>query len=307
MAQARITVIGAGLMGHGIAQVFALAGHDVTIYDSFEKTLATAKDRILANLKDLGDDQSAVNRVTLQGDLALAVRDADYVVEAVLEDLPLKQKIFAEVEKYARPDAILASNTSVIPITSIMQGLEKRERALGTHWWNPPFLVPLVEVIETQWTSPATVDFTMKLHADAGKRPAHVKKDVPGFIGNRLQHALWREAISLVENGICDAETVDSVIKSAFGRRLAVLGPLENADMVGTDLTLAIHQNVLGDIDSRPGPSPYLEKLVKDGKLGFKSGEGFRKWTPEQQAALRLKVVQHLKAARVNDAKDGNA
>ena len=105
--------------------------------------------------------------------------------------------------------------------------------------------MPLVEVIETQWTSPATVDFTMKLHADAGKKPAHVKKDVPGFIGNRLQHALWREAISLVEHGICDAETVDSVIKAAFGRRLAVLGPLENADMVGTDLTLAIHNTVL--------------------------------------------------------------
>jgi 3-hydroxybutyryl-CoA dehydrogenase len=301
MSRARISVIGAGLMGHGIAQVFALAGHDVTIYDAFPGSLETVKSRILTNLKDLGDDESAVNRVTPEGDLARAVGNADYVVEAVLEDLALKQKLFAEIEPLVRADTILASNTSVIPITAIMQNLVRRERALGTHWWNPPFLVPLVEVIETQWTSPATVDFTMKLHNDAGKKAAHVKKDVPGFIGNRLQHALWREAISLVENGICDAETVDEVIKSAFGRRLAVLGPLENADMVGTDLTLAIHQNVLGDIDSRPGPSPYLEKLVKDGKLGFKSGEGFRTWTPEQQAALRLKVVQHLKTARAND------
>lgn len=301
MSKARIAVIGAGLMGHGIAQVFALAGHDVTIYDAFPASLETVKARILANLKDLGDDESAVNRVTPQADLAQAVGNSDYVVEAVLEDLALKQKLFAEIEPLVRPDTILASNTSVIPITAIMQGLARRDRALGTHWWNPPFLVPLVEVIETQWTSPAAVAFTMKLHAEAGKKPAHVKKDVPGFIGNRLQHALWREAIALVENGICDAETVDAVIKSAFGRRLAVLGPLENADMVGTDLTLAIHQNVLGDIDRRPGPSPYLEKLVADGKLGFKSGEGFRKWTPEQQAALRLKVVQHLKNARAND------
>ena len=297
----KIAVIGAGLMGHGIAQVFALAGHDVTIYDSFAATLATAKERILTNLRDLGDDQNAVDRVTPEGDLAKAVRDADYVVEAVLEDLPLKQKLFAEIEQHARPDAILASNTSVIPITAIMQGLKRRERALGTHWWNPPYLVPLVEVIETQWTSAEAIAFTMKLHANAGKKPAHVKKDVPGFIGNRLQHALWREAISLVENGICDAETVDTVIKAAFGRRLAVLGPLENADMVGTDLTLAIHRTVLPDIDSRPGPSPYLEKLVKDGKLGFKSGEGFRKWSPEQQAALRSTVLQHLKKARALD------
>jgi 3-hydroxybutyryl-CoA dehydrogenase len=301
MAKARIAVIGAGLMGHGIAQVFALAGHDVTIYDSTATSLESVKSRILTNLKDLGDDPGAVERVTPVADLGEAVRAADYVVEAVLEDLPLKQKLFGEIEKHVRPDTILASNTSVIPITKIMEGLKRRERALGTHWWNPPFLVPLVEVIETRWTSPEAIDFTMKLHAAAGKKPAHVKKDVPGFIGNRLQHALWREAIALVEHGICDAETVDDVIKAAFGRRLAVLGPLENADMVGTDLTLAIHKTVLPDIDSRPGPSPYLEKLVKDAKLGFKSGEGFRKWSVEQQATLRSKVLQHLKNARAHD------
>jgi 3-hydroxybutyryl-CoA dehydrogenase len=301
MAKARIAVIGAGLMGHGIAQVFALAGHEVTIYDSVMASLDSARARIAKNLEDLDDDPKAVERVAPVANLATAVREADYVVEAVLEDLPLKQKLFAEIEKYVRPETILASNTSVIPITKIMKGLKRRERALGTHWWNPPFLVPLVEVIETQWTSRPTVDFTMKLHAAAGKKPAHVKKDVPGFIGNRLQHALWREAIALVEQGICDAATVDNVVKAAFGRRLAVLGPLENADMVGTDLTLAIHKFVLRDIDSRPGPSPYLKKLVKSGKLGFKSGEGFRKWSPQQQAELRLKVLQHLKKARVQD------
>jgi len=298
VAKAKIAVIGAGLMGHGIAQVFALAGHDVTITDSVAQSLATAKSRIAANLRDLGDDETATSRVTPCADLTDAVRDADYVVEAVSEDLPLKQQLFAAIERCVRADTVLASNTSVIPITSIMQGLQRRQRALGTHWWNPPFLVPLVEVIETQWTSPQVVDWTMRLHEAAGKKPAHVKKDVPGFIGNRLQHALWREAISLVEHGICDAATVDAVIKASFGRRLPVLGPLENADLVGTDLTLAIHNTVLPAIDSRPGPSPYLEKLVADGKLGFKSGEGFRKWSPDEQAALRAKVVAHLKAIR---------
>ena len=288
-------------MGHGIAQVFALAGHHVTVTDSFHANLDTVKARISANLCDLGDDEKAVDRVTPLADLAATVRDADYVVEAVSEDLALKQKLFAAIEPHVRPDTILASNTSVIPITRIMEGLKRRERALGTHWWNPPYLVPLVEVIGTQWTSPAAIDWTMRLHADAGKQPAHVKKDVPGFIGNRLQHALWREAVSLVERGICDAETVDKVIKAAFGRRLAVLGPLENADLVGTDLTLAIHQTVLSDIESRPGPSPYLEKLVADKRLGFKSGEGFRKWSAAEQAALRSKVLQHLKNARAQD------
>ena len=296
MAKPKIAVIGAGLMGHGIAQVFALAGHDVTITDSFVQNLETATARIAANLRDLGEDESAAARVRVCADLGDAVRDADYVVEAVFEDLALKQKLFAEVERHVRPDTILASNTSVIPITAIMQHLEARERALGTHWWNPPFLVPLVEVIETQWTVAETIAWTMRLHEAAGKKPAHVKKDVPGFIGNRLQHALWREAISLVEHGICDAETVDAVVKASFGRRLPVLGPLENADLVGTDLTLAIHNIVLPAIDSRPEPSPYLQKLVADKKLGFKSGEGFRKWSAEAQAALRAKVVQHLKS-----------
>jgi 3-hydroxybutyryl-CoA dehydrogenase len=301
MSKPRIAVIGAGLMGHGIAQVFALAGHDVTVYDAVEASLKTVRDRIAANLRDIDADVTAYERVRPLGDLAEAVREADYVVEAAPEDLSLKQKLFADIETHARPDTILASNTSVIPITDILQGLKHRERALGTHWWNPPFLVPLVEVIGTEWTSPQAIEFTMKLHADAGKTPAHVKKDVPGFIGNRLQHALWREAISLVERGICDAETVDTVIKAAFGRRLAVLGPLENADMVGTDLTLAIHKTVLPDIESRPGPSPYLEALVAEGKLGFKTGEGFRTWTPEQQAELRGKVVKHLKAALADE------
>ena len=299
--KARIAVIGAGLMGHGIAQVFALAGHDVTITDSFTANLDTVKERISINLRDLGDAPDAVDRVTPQADLAACVREADYVVEAVLEDLPLKQELFGEIEKHVRPDTILASNTSVIPITAIMQGLQHRERAIGTHWWNPPYLVPLVEVIGTQWTSPKTIEWTMALHKAIGKTPVHVKKDVAGFVGNRLQHALWREAIALVEHGICDAETVDTVIKASFGRRLAVLGPLENADLVGTDLTLAIHKTVLPEIESRPGPSPYLEKLVADGKLGFKSGEGFRTWTPEQQKVLRAKVTQHLKQARASD------
>jgi 3-hydroxybutyryl-CoA dehydrogenase len=300
-AKARIAVVGAGLMGHGIAQVFASHGHDVAICDPAPAALASVKARIEANLCDLGEDVAAAARVTPVAELAAAVRAADFVVEAALEDLPVKQRLFAEIEAVAKPEAVLASNTSVIPITAIMQGLQRRARALGTHWWNPPYLVPLVEVIGTEWTSPEAIAFTIELHKAVGKTPVHVKKDVAGFVGNRLQHALWREAVSLVEQGICDAETVDTVIKASFGRRLAVLGPLENADLVGTDLTLAIHKTVLPAIESRPGPSPHLERLVGEGKLGMKSGEGFRTWTPEQQAALRRAVIEHLKKGRAED------
>ena len=208
----------------------------------------------------------------------------------------MKQAIFAEVEAHAPDDAVLASNTSVIQITKIMEGLKGRQRALGTHWWNPPHMIPLVEVVKTEWTEDVVATATVDLLRHVGKTPVLVEKDVPGFIGNRLQHALWREAISLVENGVCDAEAVDTVIKSSFGRRLAVLGPLENADLVGTDLTLDIHENVLFDLESRKGPSPYLKQLVADGRLGMKSGQGFRAWTEQEAKAVRDRVSRYLHA-----------
>jgi 3-hydroxybutyryl-CoA dehydrogenase len=156
--------------------------------------------------------------------------------------------------------------------------------------------MPLVEVISTEWSSQESVARTMAVLREAGHKPVHCKRDVPGFIGNRLQHALWREAVAIVAEGICDAETVDTVVKASFGRRLPVLGPLENADLVGTDLTLAIHETVLPAINAEAGPSPYLRQLVADGRLGMKSGEGFRRWTPQQQAELRERVLTHLKA-----------
>jgi len=292
-----IGILGAGLMGHGIAQVFAVAGHDVAVYDASADALASLQTRIRANLLALGLDVAAADRVRPSGVLANAVADADLVIEAAAENLAIKQALFAEVEAHARPDAILASNTSVIPITQIMSGLQRRGRALGTHWWNPPFLVPLVEVIGTEWTDAACITDVIALLTAVGKTAVHVRKDVAGFIGNRLQHALWREAISLVEQGICDAETVDIVVKASFGRRLAVLGPLENADLVGTDLTLAIHEIVLPEIGSTPGPSAYLRDLVAAGKLGMKSGEGFRTWSADEQAELRTRLLNHLKDA----------
>ncbi|MDF2115017.1 3-hydroxyacyl-CoA dehydrogenase family protein [Roseiarcaceae bacterium H3SJ34-1] len=297
----KIAIIGAGLMGHGIAQVFAVAGHDVAITDPVEAARQAAPGRISRNLAEMGLDPDAVNRISLHADLAEAVAGADVVIEAALENMELKQKLFAQIEAAAPAHAILASNTSVMPITQIMQNIRDKSRALGTHWWNPPFLVPLVEVVRTVDVSDKTVASMMALLASVGKTPVEVKKDVPGFVGNRLQHALWREAISIVEQGICDADMVDMVVKASFGRRLPVLGPLENADMVGADLTLAIHQQVLPYIDSRPAPSPLLEEMVKEGKLGFKSCEGFRTWSAEDQNDLRKKVLDHLMDM---DAKD---
>ncbi len=300
MGDARnITVIGAGLMGHGIALVMARAGHDVVVTDPVAEALSALSERVQASLDALGvntkEAAATLQRISPDADLARAVSVADFVFEAAPEKLPLKQAIFADVEKHAPKTCVLASNTSVMPITEIMSGLRAKNRALGTHWWNPPHMIPLVEVIRTQWTDEAAMDTMTALLADAGKTPVRVEKDVPGFIGNRMQHALWREAISLVENGICDAQAVDTVVKSCFGRRLAVLGPLENADLVGTDLTLDIHNTVLADLEDRKGPSPFLEKLVADGNLGMKSGKGFRKWTEDEADAVRARVGRHLR------------
>jgi 3-hydroxybutyryl-CoA dehydrogenase len=297
MTPQSIAVLGGGLMGHGIAQVFACAGHRVTITDPSVQMRSRIVDRIGGNLDDLGSDHAALANVDVVDSLEACVAEADWVFEAAPEQLELKQQIFSEVDRAAPSGAILASNTSVIPIGQIMSRVKRRHRALGTHWWNPPYLVPLVEVVRTAEISDAAVVATMELLKSIGKAPVEVKKDVPGFVGNRLQHALWREAIALVAEGVCDAKTVDEVVKSSFGARLAVLGPLENADLVGTELTRSIHSYVLPALDRSTTPSPYLDRLIEQGRLGFKSGEGFRKWSPEKQAALRDRVTKHLKAS----------
>ncbi|HMQ40059.1 MAG TPA: 3-hydroxyacyl-CoA dehydrogenase family protein [Paracoccus sp. (in: a-proteobacteria)] len=295
----QIAVIGAGLMGHGIALTLARAGQYVAVTDPSPEARAALAARVSESLSLMGESEAQIakilKKIEIVDTIESAVKGAYAVFEAAPEKMALKQSIFAEIEAHAPDDCILASNTSVMPITEIMSGLRLKNRALGTHWWNPPHMIPLVEVIRTEWTEEGVVQAMMDLLADAGKTPVRVEKDVPGFIGNRLQHALWREAISLVERGICDAESVDTVVKSCFGRRLSVLGPLENADLVGTDLTLDIHNTVLADLEDRAGPSPYLERLVAEGKLGMKTGEGFRKWTPEDAAATRNRVTTHLR------------
>lgn len=297
-----IAVVGAGLMGHGIAQVFASAGHSVQVFDPQPDSLASLHQRIADNLAGLEQDADAVDRVSAHTNLFEAVRNADVVFEAAPEKLALKRSIFADLERSARPDALLASNTSVIPIGQIAEPVETKNRVVGTHWWNPPYLVPLVEVVQADATSDETIARMMALLSSVGKTPVHVKKDIAGFVGNRLQHALWREAIALVGAGVCDAETVDTVVKASFGRRLAVLGPLENADLVGTDLTLDIHDHVLPALDRTPGPLPIHREIVAEGRLGMKTGQGFRVWTAEQADALRQRVTRHLRA--MTDALD---
>lgn len=297
MVTRRIAIVGGGLMGAGIAQVFAAAAHEVAIYEPAEPVRTTVVQRIEENQRALGRAPIAAGCLRTCSSLADAVASAEVVIEAAPEKLELKQSIFAELERLAPADCTLASNTSVIPIGDIAAQVTDASRVIGTHWWNPPYLVPLVEVISAAGSSPARVDDMIELLEAVGKKPVRVLRDVPGFVGNRLQHALWREAQYLVSEGVCDAETVDTVVKNSFGLRLAVLGPIENADLVGLDLTLDIHRTIIPQLSHLQSPNPLLESLVAEGKLGFKSGEGFRSWSPQEIADIRSTLLQHLKQA----------
>lgn len=292
-----VTVIGAGLMGHGIGQVFARAGNAVVITDPNEKVLNVALSRVERNLRDEGIDAGRVLcNMSVEARLELAVASADLVIEAAPEKLELKQKLFADVAAAAPGHAVLASNTSVIPITRIGEKLtpQARSRLVGTHWWNPPHLVPLVEVVRTVYTSVDVFDRTFGWLEAVGKRPVKVHRDVTGFIGNRLQHALWREAIGLIEDGVCDAEAIDLVVKNSFGLRLPVLGPMENADLVGLELTRDVHRVMFPDLRCDKTPSPLLDRLIDEGHTGMKTQRGLRSWTREQAEAVHAELAAHL-------------
>ncbi len=297
-----ISIFGTGLMGSGISQVFAGHGYKVTAYDVDPEQEKIMRDRIRSNLdlilagqpdKDQQIEQT-ISRISFTTDFQSAAESADFVLECVPENMDLKQEVFSALDSICRSDVPLASNTSVMSITEIASKCAGKHRIIGTHFWNPPYLLPLVETVRTEQTSEPVIELTMELLRQVGKHPILVKKDVPGFVANRLQHALWREAVSIVENDIADAQTVDEAIKYSFGMRLPVLAPLENADLVGTDLTLSIHQYVLPHLENSPEPSPYLEKLVAEGKLGFKSGSGFMDWSGEQQVALQNTLIKYL-------------
>jgi 3-hydroxybutyryl-CoA dehydrogenase len=294
--KAAIAVIGAGLMGHGIAAIFAAAGHRVALHDPDAKILGSAKERIAAIFDLLAWDKANMAGLRYEPDFAAAVADADFVFEAGPEKLEVKRAIFERLGRLAKPGAILCTNTSAIPIGEVGAEVADKTRVVGTHYWNPPHLVPLVEVVQARETALATVEKTIALLRAVGKSPVHVRRDIPGFIGNRLQHALKREAIALVAAGVCDAETIDRVVKEGFGARLAVLGPMEQSDLVGLNLTLDIHKTLIPDLDRTPGPHPLLVEKVAKGELGMAKGKGFRDWTPEQAAAVRKRLSDFLSA-----------
>lgn len=295
MFEPRAAVVGSGVMGAGIAHVLAAGGSEVTLYDPDAAALQRALGSIRAAAEALGRDiEPLLARIATTSDLEQAVAPAQLVIEAGPEIPQLKQELFRDMEQLVAADTVLASNTSAIPIQTIAELTDSRERVLGTHFWHPPHLVPLVEVVQADDTDPRYIDWTIDLLARRGMAPVHVRADVPGFVGNRLQHALKREAIALVHAGICDAETLDTVVKQGFGSRLGVLGPLEQADLGGLELTYQIHQVVMPALDNTPVPHPLLVRKVQSGEVGAKVGQGFRSWDDGEADALRAKVNRAL-------------
>jgi 3-hydroxybutyryl-CoA dehydrogenase len=298
----RIAVIGAGIMGHGIAQEFATAGYEVGLYDVDETRLHDALARIAANLERLeaagivapGAARTAPTRIGPSTALAEATADADYVVEAAPENLPLKRDLFAELDRRCSPATILASNTSTFIPSSLASATRRPDRVLVTHYFNPPFLVPLVEVVRGPHTSDATVATIFTLLKNLGKAPVVVQKEAPGFIGNRLQLALVREAISIVAQGLATPEDVDLVVRTSLGRRWAVAGPFETSDAAGLDTVLAVAGQLFPAIESSPQIPALLHDMVARGELGHKSGKGFYDWPPEAAEALRERIRQAL-------------
>jgi 3-hydroxybutyryl-CoA dehydrogenase len=298
VTEPRVAVIGSGVMGAAIALVLARGGLPVALCDPLPEALDAALERIRHGAALLGGDpEEPLGRVRTTVDLAEAVADAQLVIEAGPEVAAIKQEIFASLGELAPGDAVLASNTSAIPIREIAARASGRERVLGTHFWNPPHLVPLVEVIQSDDTDPRHVQWTIALLARCGLSPVHIKADVPGFVGNRLQHALKREAIALVADGVCDAETLDTIVKEGFGARLGAIGPLEQADLGGLNLTLQVHEVVMPALDNTPEPHPLLREKVARGELGARTGSGFRTWRPGEAEALRERVDAALLAA----------
>jgi 3-hydroxybutyryl-CoA dehydrogenase len=228
--------------------------------------------------------EGALENILLAEDLPATVRDAGLIIETISEDLDLKRRFFAELEGLVSPETILCTNTSALSVTTIGQGLQHPERVLGTHFWNPPHILPCVEVIKGEATSEQVFEQVVALLADLGKEPIRVLRDVPGFVGNRMQHALQREAMYLVDQGIAAPEEVDKVVKFGFGLRLALMGPLERSDWGGLDITYQVQKYLLPYLCNDTTPSPLLTQKVSAGELGVKAGQGYFSWPEEKKA-----------------------
>jgi 3-hydroxybutyryl-CoA dehydrogenase len=297
------TILGSGMMGKGVAQLLAGKGFPVTIYTRDIRNSDAVMETIKLNINLLVDNDilrkedvtDILNRIKITDSFEAAAESADMIIENIVENLEIKQEYFTKLDSICDPKVILASNTSAISITEIGAGAKHKERIIGTHFWNPAFLIPLVEVIKTGFVSEEVVEQTCDVMAAAGKKPIIVKRDVPGFLANRMQHALVREAWAIVQNGIADPKDVDDAIKYSFGMRLPFMGCMEQGDAVGLDLGYSIQSYLFKYLDNSTEPVPILKEKVLKNELGFKTnGVGMQNWSPEAQDKYNRDLVTNL-------------
>ncbi|WP_105176397.1 3-hydroxyacyl-CoA dehydrogenase family protein [Clostridium cagae] len=285
-----IAVLGTGTMGHGIALLSARAGLNVKMYGRTDESLDRGISSIIASLNRLtiqgklneSECQEIISRIKGVKTLEEVAKDTDFIIESVAENLELKQNIFRKLDLICKPEVILASNTSGLSPTDIARNTTNPERVVIAHFWNPPQLIPLVEVVLGEKTNKDTVEKTVEWVNFIGKKAVKMEKECLGFIGNRLQLALLREAMYIVEKGWAKPEEVDKAMEYGHGRRLPVTGPLCSADLGGLDIFNNISSYLFKDLCSYTEPSKLMEEKVKDNKLGTKNGEGFYKWNNEE-------------------------
>jgi 3-hydroxybutyryl-CoA dehydrogenase len=306
----RAAVLGTGQMGPGIAMLLAHGGLETVLVSrtagGAEQGLRQARDLLQfwreRDLTTEADRQATLGRLTATSTRAVAVRDADLVIESVLEDLGLKQELFRALEREVHDATLLCTNTSGLRITDIAAGMQRPERAYTTHFWNPPHLVQLVEIIVGERSDLAGAERLRTLLRACGKRPVIGLKDVPGQLGNRLQHAVIREALYMLEQGIASAEDIEESLKAGPASRWPVYGPFEHNDMVGLELTRAVQTAVIPSLAANDRPAALLEEKIAAGDVGVKSGQGHYAWTPERAAAVRRRrdefLVERLRADR---------
>ena len=295
-----LAVIGNGIIGHGVAQVFAMAGKKVVLVGRAGDSLERARKRIRASLDDFvahellsaGQTEAVMRRITPTTRLEDAAV-AELVIEAVTEDLALKRDLFGRLDRICPPPAVLASSSGQ-PASALIEKVTTPERVVAAHFWYPPQLIPLVEICGGPQTAPEVIAFTAAAIRDAGKEPVIINREIAGFIGNRLQFAMLREAWALWASGAASAEAIDAVVRNSFGRRVAITGPLESADVGGLATMYHFGRSLMPDLDRSPEPAEAVAKLVQDGASGLANRRGVHDWTKRDGEALLKARMEEL-------------
>jgi len=293
----QVAIIGGGIMGGDIATVFAAKDWRVQVMSPSQKTRDALAARLAAGLKKINADATCVRNVTTHARLeSIAWDKIDLVIEAVTEDLPLKQKLFAQLETLVRPGTPLTTNTSNFQIGAVGKGLKTASRVAGLHFFMPAHLVPLVEVVSADSTDPAVATRLEQIMKDVGKAPIRVNKDVPGFVGNRLQQALMREAMWMIHDGVTTAEGIDTAVRYGFGFRFVACGPFLQKEMSGWDTNFAVASSLYPQLHNETVPPPFFKQMVERGHLGMKAKHGFWPWTDESIAQEKARIEKALQA-----------